>query len=76
MVVLPIIFLFFCTGYSKGVKTENNLLSCPGFCERDETIIKKVPFSLVFRDSVSNMVSVAKEIRERLKVRDKILDAG
>ena len=56
--------------------TENELLSCPGFCEGNETKGEKISYSLVFGDSVGDMVRVAKEIRERLKVRDKILEAG
>ena len=56
------LFFGFITLYtSKGVETENDCLPYPRFCERDETI-------LVFGDSVSNMVRVAKEMRKRFKV--------
>ena len=65
-----------CVGCDKNVETENELLSCPGFCEENETKRDKISYSVVFGDSVGDMVRVAKEIRKRLKVRDKILDAG
>ena len=65
-----------CVGCDKNVETENELLSCPGFCEENETKRDKISYSVVFGDSVGDMVRVAKEIRKRLKVREKILDAG
>ena len=64
-----------CIGCSINIQTENELLACPGFCEGNKTNIENISYSLVFGDSVGDMVRVAKEIRKRLKVRDKILDA-
>ena len=37
---------------------------------------ENLSYSIVFGDNVKDMVKVAKEIRKRLKVRDKILEAG
>ena len=44
-------------------KTEKELLECPGFCERDEASNEQLSYSVVFGESVSDMVRVAKEIR-------------
>jgi hypothetical protein len=57
------------------VEKENEPSSCPGFCEENETNKENISYSLVFGDSVREMVRVAKEIRKQLKVRDKILIA-
>ena len=65
-----------CIGCSKNVETENELLASPDICEGKETNRENISYSLVFGDSVGDMVRVAKKIRKRLKVRDKILEAG
>ena len=62
-----------CIGCSINIETEKELLACLSFYEGNETNIENISYSLVFGDSVSDMVRVAKEIRKRLKVRDKIL---
>ena len=54
-----------CFDFSTNVETENDLFSCPGFCESNETNREHIWYSLVFGDSVSDMVRVAKEIRKR-----------
>ena len=46
------------------------------FVKRMKQKERKISYSLVFVDSVGDVVRVAKEIRKRLKVRDKILEAG
>ena len=46
------------------------LLECPGFCEEDEASNEHLSYS------VSDMVRVAKEIRRKLKVREKLLENG
>ena len=59
-----------CVGCSVRSETENELLSCPGFGEEGEGLT----YSSVFEDNVNVMFNVAKEIRRRLKIRDKILE--
>ena len=54
----------------------NELLTCSGFCEGNESNSDNISYSLVFGDSLSVMVRVAKDVRKRLKVKDKILEAG
>ena len=65
-----------CVGCSTNIETENELLSCPGYCEKDEEINENLSYNVVFGDSVTEMVRVAKEIRKRLKVREKLMEAG
>lgn len=65
-----------CVGCSTNIETENELLSCPGYCEKDEKIDENLSYNVVFGDSVTEMVRVAKEIRKRLKVREKLMEAG
>ena len=65
-----------CVGCSTNIETENELLSCPGYCEKDEEIYENLSYNVVFGDSVTEMVRVAKEIRKRLKVREKLMEAG
>ena len=65
-----------CVGCGKNAESEVELLSCPGFCEKEEDNYGNLSYSVVFGHNVSDMVKVAKEIRKRLKVRDKILEAG
>ena len=65
-----------CVGCGKNVESEMELLSCHGFCEEEEDNCENLSYSVVFGEDVSDMVKVAKEIRKRLKVRDKILEAG
>ena len=65
-----------CVGCKENDESENELLSCPGFGEPNEIIDKEMHYSSVFGDKVSEMVKVAKEIRKRLKVRDKLLENG
>ena len=65
-----------CVGCSITIETEKELLECPGFCEGDEASNENSSYSVVFGESVSDMVRVAKEIRRRLKVREKLLENG
>ena len=65
-----------CVGCGKNIETEKELLECPGFCEGVDTSMEKLPYSVVFGGKVSDMVRVAKEVRKRLKVREKILENG
>ena len=65
-----------CVGCGENPESEMELLACPGFCEGKEEHSENLSYSLVFGDNVKDMVKVAKEIRKRLKVRDKILEAG
>ena len=65
-----------CVGCGKNIETEKELLECPGFCEGADTSMEKLPNSVVFGGKVSDMVRVAKEVRKRLKVREKILENG
>ena len=62
-----------CVGCGKNDETEEEILSCPGLMDTDETKIN-ISYSWFFGDSVKNKVKVAKIVRKRLKVREKILD--
>ena len=63
-----------CVGCNDNIESENELLSCPGLCEPNEKMDEEIPYSLVFGDSVSDMIRVAKVIRKRLKIRQKLLE--
>ena len=63
-----------CLGCNVNIETEDELLTCPGFCESKETENEVISYSLVFGKSVSEMIKVATVIRKRLKVRQKLLD--
>ena len=65
-----------CVGCKMNSESENELLSCPGFCESNETNNEEISYSLVFGDNVSEMIKVAKVIRKRLKVREKLMENG
>ena len=65
-----------CLGCNENIETENELLSCSGFCESNETENADISYSLVFGKSVSEMIKVATVIRKRLKVRQKLLENG
>ena len=65
-----------CLGCNVNIETEDELLTCPGFCESKETENEVISYSLVFGKSVSEMIKVATVIRKRLKVRQKLLENG
>ena len=62
-----------CVGCGKNDETEEELLSCPGLMDTLETKIN-ISYSWFFGDSVENKVKIAKIVRKRLKIRQKILD--
>jgi hypothetical protein len=64
-----------CVGCGKKEETEEEFISCPGLAE-DSNDEKKdnVSYSWFFGDSVSDMVKIAKLVRKRIKIRQKILD--
>ena len=61
-------------GCGQNVETEEELVSCEGFCDDKKTDSEKVSYSWLFTDCVRNMKKVAKSIQNRLKVRKKILE--
>ena len=63
-------------GCKENNESENELLSCPGFSETHEIINEEIFYSLVFGDKVNEMVKVAKVIRKRSKVREKLMENG
>ena len=63
-----------CVGCGKNIESEDELLLCTGFSEKNETLSDKYAYSWFFGDSVEKMIHVAKEIESRLKIRKKILD--
>ena len=65
-----------CVGCQVNVETEQELLSCPGFSDSNETTNEEIEFSLVFGENVNEMVKIGREIRKRLKVREKLMDNG
>ena len=65
-----------CFGCKKNSESGNELLSCPGFNESNEIINEEISYSLVFGDKASEKVKVAKVIRKRLKVREKLMENG
>jgi hypothetical protein len=64
-----------CEGCKENSESENELLSCPGFCESNEEINKEISYSLVFGDKASEMIKVLKEIRIRLKTNGKRIES-
>ena len=58
------------------VEPETKLLVCKGFCEENEVVDDALTYSLLFSESVKEMMKVAKVIKRRLKVRESILDNG
>ena len=65
-----------CVGCNINNETENELLECSGFSEGDGLTNDNVSYSAVFGNSVSDMVKVAKEVRRRLKIREKLMENG
>ena len=64
-----------CVGCGENIETEDELLVCTGFSEKNEKLIsEKYSYNWFFGDSVVRMVQVAKEIDSRLKIRKKILE--
>ena len=65
-----------CVGCQVNVESEQELLSCPGFSDSNETTNEEIEYSLVFGENVNEMVKIGREIRKRLKVREKLMDNG
>ena len=63
-----------CVGCKLEIETEDELLNCDGFADTSELSDANINYEMVFENSVENMIKVAKEIRKRLKVRQKLLD--
>ena len=63
-------------GCQVNVESEQELLSCPGFSDSNETTNEEIEYSLVFGENVNEMVKIGREIRKRLKVREKLMDNG
>ena len=61
-------------GCGENIETEDELLSCNGFCDDKEKNSEKISYSWLFGDCVSRIVKVAKSIENRLRVRKKILE--
>ena len=64
-----------CVGCKTNVETENELLSCDGFGNEEEDQ-DTLSYNLVFSESVSDRIRVAKIIKKRIKTRQAILDNG
>ena len=56
------------------IETEDELLKCDGLADKSELTDAAINYEMVFENSVEKMIKVAKEIRKRLKVRQKLLD--
>ena len=63
-----------CVGCGQNVETEEELLVCTGFSEKNERHSEIVLYSWFFSDSVVLMTKVANQIEKRLKIRKKMLD--
>ena len=63
-----------CIGCNTRIETEEEILSCPGLSEENEDSSEILSFNLVFGDSVSDRIKVAKKIRKRLKIRERLLE--
>ena len=50
------------------------MLKCDGLADKSELTDAAINYEMVFENSVEKMIKVAKEIRKRLKVRQKLLD--
>ena len=64
-----------CVGGNTNVETETELLSCDGFGNEEEDQ-DTLSYNLVFSESVSDRIRVAKIIKKRIKTRQAILDNG
>ena len=62
-----------CVGCGKNTETIEEILSCKELCDKNETL-PTVSYCWVFGDSVEKMAEVAKVLRKKLKVRQKIID--
>ena len=62
-------------GCNTNVETETELLSCDGFGNEEEDQ-DTLSYNLVFSESVSDRIRVAKIIKKRIKTRQAILDNG
>ena len=63
-----------CVGCDKNTETVEELLVCPGFCEEGEIGDKTLAYSTVYGKSVDEMINIAKVMRKRLKVREKLIE--
>ena len=63
-----------CVGCGKNPETVEEILSCKELGDENEKFTTQVTFGWVFGESVEKMVEVAKVLRKRFKVRQKILD--
>ena len=63
-----------CVGCKFEIETEDELLTCDGFADKSELSDANINYEMVFENSVEKMIKVAKEIRKRLKARQKLLD--
>ena len=59
-----------CVGCGEKEETEEELLSCPGLVDTDETN-ENIAYSGFFGDSVSDKVKLAKIVRKHMKARQK-----
>ena len=64
-----------CVGCNTNEETEDELLTCEGFGKEEEEKVT-LSYNLVFSESVSDMVRIAKIIKKRIKARQDILDNG
>ena len=65
-----------CVGCQANLETENELLICEGYCEENEVPDNAISYNLVFSESAKEMIQVAKVIKRRLKVKERLLDNG
>ena len=63
-------------GCQANLETENELLICEGYCEENIVPDNAISYNLVFSESAKEMIQVAKVIKRRLKVRERLLDNG
>ena len=64
-----------CVGCGKNPETGDEILTCVGYSDRkNDQVFENLTYSLFFTGSSSQKVQVAKIIKKRLKIRDKMIE--
>ena len=63
-----------CIGCGENIETEEEILTCTGFADKDDKPSEKIAYNLVFSDSVKDMQKVAKLLNTNLRKRQKLLE--
>ena len=61
-----------CIGCGVEIETGDELISCKGYS--NDKVMEPIFYDCFFNGKVSEMINLAKELKKRLKIRDKILE--